>query len=374
MVNRKKQLLRILLLPLAWLYGMITKFRNFLFDKEILPSESFPTVVITIGNITVGGTGKTPHTEYFIELLKEKFNVAVLSRGYKRKTIGYVCASPKCNAQTIGDEPYQMYQKFPEVTIAVDANRRNGIKTILASHPSTNVVLLDDAYQHRYVKANQTILLVDYNRMITRDKMLPYGRLRESAEGKSRADIVIVTKCPCKLTPIEARNIIKTLKLLAYQDIYFSCYQYQDIVAVFPPYQIIPNKVLKKEQYGVLLVTGIAEPTPLIEHIETWGKSVETLILPDHHFFTPKDMTDIIDKFENLPVAKRIILVTEKDAARIVNDNTYPHHLKPFTFKIPIKVNFLYDQQKIINSKIINYVSKNQRNSSVSKSKNGKIS
>lgn len=236
-----------------------------LFDKHILPTESFPISVISVGNITVGGTGKTPHTEYLVSILKKKFNVAVLSRGYKRKTVGYIYANATASAQTIGDEPFQIYQKHPDIVVAVDANRRNGIKQILLSHPQTDVVLLDDAFQHRYVEANQTILLVDYNRPITEDNMLPYGNLRESIDGIKRADIILITKCPPNLTPIEARNIHKSLNLLAYQNIFYTSFAYGDVKSVFIPNQIVTTSIIQEQQFGILLVTGIAQPEPLLD-------------------------------------------------------------------------------------------------------------
>ncbi len=345
-----------------------------LFDKHILPTESFPISVISVGNITVAGTGKTPHTEYLVSILKKKFNVAVLSRGYKRKTVGYIYANATASAQTIGDEPFQIYQKHPDIVVAVDANRRNGIKQILLSHPQTDVVLLDDAFQHRYVEANQTILLVDYNRPITEDNMLPYGNLRESIDGIKRADIILITKCPPNLTPIEARNIHKSLNLLAYQNIFYTSFAYGDVKSVFIPNQIVTTSIIQEQQFGILLVTGIAQPEPLLDYICTLTPYVEKLLFPDHHFFTQQDMGIIIEMFENMKQEKRLIMVTEKDAARLVNDPLFPDHLKPYTCMLPISVNFLFQQQKIFNSKIIDYVSKNQRNSNVPKRKNATLS
>jgi tetraacyldisaccharide 4'-kinase len=374
MVTNRNVFIRILLLPLSWIYGWITSLRNLLFDREILPSESFPVSVISIGNITVGGTGKTPHTEYLVNLLKKKFHIAVLSRGYKRKTVGYLCADSSASAKTIGDEPFQIYKKNPDIIVAVDANRRNGIKQILQSNPQTDVILLDDAFQHRYVEANQSILLVDYNRPITEDYMLPYGNLRESIDGIKRADIIIVSKCPSNLTPIEARNIYKTLNLLAYQDMYYTSVKYSQPISVFIPNQTLTESSIKKQQFAILLVTGIAQPEPLVAHVKSLSKQVETILLPDHHFFTPKDMSTIIDTFENMSQAKRLIFVTEKDAARLLTEQTYPDHLKPYTFMLPISVEFLFQQQKLFNSKITDYVSKNQRNSNVPKRKNATIS
>ncbi len=185
------------LYPVSWLYGAVVIIRNKLFDWGLFRSKSFDVPVICVGNLSVGGTGKTPHTEYLIKLLHDKYQVAVLSRGYKRRTQGYVLATPQSTARTIGDEPYQMYTKFPSVTLAVDENRCHGIEKLLAlKKPAVDVVLLDDAFQHRYVKPGLSILLTDYHRLFCDDALLPAGRLREPVSGKNRAQIIIVTKCP----------------------------------------------------------------------------------------------------------------------------------------------------------------------------------
>ena len=205
------------LLPLSWCYGLVVKLRNFLFETGALKSRSFTVPVIAVGNITVGGTGKTPHVEYLVDLLKNQFNVAVLSRGYKRKSKGFIIAQQDTPVHEIGDEPYQMKQKFPSVTIAVDKKRCHGIDMLMDNDSKLDVVLLDDAFQHRYVKPGVNILLVDYHRLIIYDTLLPAGRLRESLDGKDRADIVIVTKCPKELKPMEYRVITKAMHLYPYQ-------------------------------------------------------------------------------------------------------------------------------------------------------------
>ena len=203
------------LLPISWLYGIGVSIRNFLFNIGILKSRSFDIPIISVGNITVGGTGKTPHVEYLIRLLKDNFNIAVLSRGYKRKSKEFILADDDTEMSMIGDEPYQMKQKFPNITVAVDKDRCHGIEQICGNNSTknTDVILLDDAYQHRYVKAGINILLVDYHRMLSSDKLLPAGRLRESEDGKSRADMVIITKCPSDLKPMEFRVITKAMDL-----------------------------------------------------------------------------------------------------------------------------------------------------------------
>ncbi len=210
------------LTPLSWLYGLGVGLRNFCFQVGILKSRSFSVPIISVGNITVGGTGKTPHVEYLIRLLQEKFNVAVLSRGYKRKSRGFVMATKDTTARDIGDEPQQMHLKFPKVTVAVDPKRVRAIEQLTANDPNLDVILLDDAFQHRYVKPGINILLVDYHRLIIYDRLMPVGRLREPVSGKNRADIVIVTKCPKDLKPMDFRIISKALERHRYQHHYFT--------------------------------------------------------------------------------------------------------------------------------------------------------
>ena len=209
------------LTPLSWLYGLGVGIRNQLFELGILRQNSFDVPVISVGNITVGGSGKTPHVEYLIRLLQDKAQVAVLSRGYKRKSNGYQLANDNSTMQTIGDEPYQMKQKFPSIHVAVDANRCRGIRHIINEEPTNNtdVILLDDAFQHRYVKPGINILLVDYHRLIIYDKLMPAGRLREPLSGKDRADVVIITKCPKDLKPMEFRVLSKAMNLYPYQSL-----------------------------------------------------------------------------------------------------------------------------------------------------------
>ena len=247
------------LLPLSWLYGLGVKFRNMLFEVGILQSRSFDVPVISVGNITVGGTGKTPHVEYLISLLKDKVKVAVLSRGYKRKTRGFVIADENATAKTVGDEPLQMKRKFgDDITVAVDRNRCHGIDK-LTGNDSTgdiDVVLLDDAFQHRYVTPGINILLVDYHRLIIYDKLLPAGRLREPLNGKNRADIVIVTKCPHDLKPMEYRVITKAMDLFPFQRLYFTRLDYKDLTPVFGGKEMPLDRISHDEH--ILLLTGIA--------------------------------------------------------------------------------------------------------------------
>ena len=344
------------------------RLRNKLFDWGFLHSKSFDVPVICVGNLTVGGTGKTPHTEYLIRLLQQEgLNVAVLSRGYKRKTKGYILADAGSNAPQIGDEPYQMKRKFPQARIAVDADRRRGISQLeLLDNPPVDVALLDDAFQHRYVKAGINILLTDYNRLFTEDLLLPAGRLREPASGKNRAQIVIVTKCPPDIKPIDFNITAKQVNLYPYQKLYFTQIRYGVPAPLFP--EFIGNgevsNVLSGEEH-VLLVTGIASPQPLVEEIKLHARQVKLLPFADHHNFSAKDLQLIEKEFARMQGRKRLILTTEKDAARLKGHPSLSNELKSHLYVIPIEVEFLLNQQESFNQNIIGYVRKNSRNSSL---------
>ncbi|MEG1563379.1 MAG: tetraacyldisaccharide 4'-kinase, partial [Bacteroides sp.] len=272
------------LYPLSYLYGMGVVLRNKLFDWGYLPSKSFGVPTICIGNLAVGGTGKTPHTEYLIHLLRPHFHLAVLSRGYKRQTKGYVLSTPQSHADSIGDEPYQIQSKFPDIRVAVDENRCHGIEQLLKlSEPAVDVVLLDDAFQHRYIKAGLNILLTDYHRLFCDDALLPAGRLREPIEGKNRAQVVIVTKCPKDLKPIDYNIIGKRLALYPYQQLFFSTFRYGKHKRLFPDPTETPERKLSSLKTGeqVLLLTGIASPDPLLRHIKTYTSHIDLLSFDD---------------------------------------------------------------------------------------------
>ena len=367
MVNNDSLKIKSFLLPISWIYGMVVGIRNLLFDRDILPSESYDKIVISIGNITVGGTGKTPHAEYLTSLLKDDFKIAVLSRGYKRKTKGFLFADESSSAKIIGDEPFQIHSKFKDVIVAVDADRRNGIKMILQKYPDTEVILLDDAFQHRFVLPNISVLLIDYNRLITDDCLLPAGNLREPAHERQRADIFIVTKCPQDLHPMEAREISKALNPRPYQDLFFTYYKYGAFQSVFALSETISHEQIKREGYSLLLVTGIARPEPLIAFLASLSRNVKQITLPDHHFFSANDIQTIVSTFSAINSEKKLIVITEKDAARLIDESLYPESLKSFTYSLPLHVNFLFEGQPTFNNKIKSYVSKNQRNSILSK-------
>ena len=354
--------------PLSSLYGLGVELRNQLFELNILKSRSFTTPVISVGNITVGGTGKTPHVEYLVRLLSKEAKVAVLSRGYKRKTHGYLLADKDSTMRDIGDEPYQMKLKFPNIEVAVDANRCEGIDHLINDEQTkdTDVIILDDAYQHRYVKPGINILLVDYHRLIIYDELLPSGRLREPIESKKRADIVIITKCPDSLNPIDYRVLTKAMKLYAYQSLFFTSLHYGAPYLLFGGDE---TRVPKKQDSDVLLLTGIASPEQMIDDVQPNVKSLKPLTFPDHHAFSPRDIEKINNTFAAMPEESRVILTTEKDAARLRNVSGLSEEVKQRLLVLPVEVKFMLDGEEIFNDKIISYVRKNSRNSILVKRK-----
>ena len=359
------------LLPLSWLYGLGVGFRNLLFEMGILKSRPYSTPVISVGNITVGGTGKTPHVEYLIRLLKDQAKVAVLSRGYKRKTSGFVLAGDDATVRTIGDEPYQMKTKFPDITVAVDKKRTRGIEKLTSGGyvKDIDVILLDDAFQHRYVKPGINILLVDYHRLIIYDKLLPAGRLREPVVSKNRADIVIVTKCPKDLKPMEFRVITKAMGLYPYQQLFFSTHEFGTLRPVFPT---APNAEISQTlseslaDKNVLLLTGIASPEQMLIDLKTYAKEVTPLAFSDHHDFKKKDVDRINEAFNALPSPK-LIVTTEKDETRLKQVDGLSDEVKSRLYVLPIKIQILLEQENTFNQSIINYVRKNSRNSILAK-------
>lgn len=360
------------LLPLSWLYGLGVGFRNSLFDLGILKSRSFDVPVISVGNITVGGSGKTPHVEYLIRLLRNRSKVAVLSRGYKRKSKGYVLAGPDTTMKEIGDEPYQMHKKFSDIYVAVDKKRCHGIERLTSDEETkdTDVILLDDAYQHRYVKPGINILLVDYHRLIIYDKLLPAGRLREPKEGKTRADIVIVTKCPKDLKPMSFRVLSRALNLFPYQQLYFTRLAYSDMYQLFGSSTRSISDIAPLEH--ALLLTGIASPEQMVEDLQPYCKHITPLRFADHHQFTQDDVERINSTFASLP-SPRLIITTEKDATRLENMQGLSDDVRQNLYVLPIEVKVMLDQEEKFNSTILSYVHKNSKTSTLTKEKNRKL-
>ena len=285
----------ILLYPLSLIYGFITAVRNFLYDADILKSTSLPVPVICVGNITVGGTGKTPHTEYLVDLLEKNFKVATLSRGYKRKTKDFRIASISATVSEIGDEPLQIFRKFPDTLVAVDRNRVSGVWRILHHRPGTQVIILDDGFQHRSITPGLSILLTDFDRPFMHDHMLPYGNLREDKSNMRRADIILITKCPENLSPIQRRLIVKSIAKAPYQNLYFTTLSYGAPLPVFGEKNGMESSLdlSKCTGSGIVLLTGIANPKPLREYLEKFFGEIKELAFPDHYAYKDKDFVTI---------------------------------------------------------------------------------
>lgn len=354
-------MLKILLFPLALLYGIAVYFRNYLFDIGVLKSKKFDQATICVGNLTVGGTGKTPHIEYLIKLLQKDFSIATLSRGYKRKTKGFIVANESSSATHIGDEPFQMFSKFPNITVSVDEDRVRGINGLNSLYPNLDVILLDDAFQHRYVSPGISILLTDFKNLVTRDIFLPAGRLRDSIKQIKRADIVIVTKCPEKIEKIDIQNFREELKLSVKQDLYFSKIKYGDIKPVFDKSLGIIDQ---SEDTKITALAGIANPKPMLEHLEKSYTITNKIILPDHYHFSEKKIRAIFESFSQIRAKAKIIVTTEKDASRLRSLSNLPDEIKKYFYFLPIEVEFLYGAEEF-NDKIYSYVRKSERNGSL---------
>jgi tetraacyldisaccharide 4'-kinase len=340
---------RLLLFPFALLYGLGVRLRNLAYDRGWLTSQSFNIPLVCIGNLAVGGTGKSPLTEHLIGTLKERYLVAALSRGYKRRTRGYVLAGPGTTALEIGDEPRQLHLKHPDVPVAVGEARAEAIPQLLFDRPQTQVVVLDDAFQHRAVRAGLNILLTDRNNLYSRDFFLPTGDLRDQRSSARRADIVIVTKCPPSMTREEAASIRIELKLDDGQELYFSTIVHDD------PYHLSTG--IRRElgrDTEALLFTGIANPAPLKAHLHEKLLSYEEMRFRDHHLFNIDDIRDILRRFETLESEDRIILTTEKDAVKLSRFSSVLND-KP-VYVMPIRMAFLFDGENRFQGRIFNFI------------------
>ena len=319
--------------------------RNRLFDKNILKSSSFNFPIICVGNLAAGGTGKTPMTEYLLRFLKKDFKTATLSRGYKRKTTGFAIANEQTTALEIGDEPMQFHQKFPDVVVAVGEERLVAIPQLLHERPETEVIILDDAFQHRQVQAGLNILLTDYSDLYTRDLMLPAGNLRDVRSSSARADIIVVTKCPAAITKEEKRKIIDEIDPTDQQQVFFTTIVYGK------PYHLFDRQELELAQdFAVLLVCGIANPAPLKTYLTDTVHTYDLLRYADHHIFHTNDLRDIKQQFEKLKAGKKIVLTTEKDAVRL---EKFVAELRDFPiYVIPVEHAFLFAEEDAFRSRI----------------------
>jgi tetraacyldisaccharide 4'-kinase len=349
---------RTLLFPFSIGYFLVVTIRNFLFNKGILKSRTYRIPVISVGNITVGGTGKTPLTEFLIRLLSPHYHCALLSRGYGRKTKGPILAGKNASPESIGDEPMQMKLKYPDLIVAVAEKRVSGMEKLLNLPSPPQVVLMDDAYQHRAVSPGLSILISDYYRPIYKDICLPAGNLREPVAGKKRAQIIIINKCPTDFSEREKNLVLKKLAPLSYQQVYFSS------IAYHSPRKLFSSKTQEKIETKnhkinnpILAIAGIGNPVPFFAEVGKYSDKVETIAFRDHHDFTENDFNKILVQLERMG-SKTIVLTTEKDAVKLKHKSIIPE-LSEKIWYIPIELKILFNQQGTFIKTIENYVRSN---------------
>ena len=340
---------RILLLPFALVYGLIILLRNWLYDKQIKSSISFGLPIICVGNLSVGGTGKSPMVEFIVLHLKNIYKVATLSRGYKRKTRGYVLATDQTTAIDVGDEPMQFHRKFPDIPVAVGEQRVFAIPQLLHDRPEIEVIILDDAFQHREIKAGLNILLTEYDNLFTRDFYLPTGDLRDSRSSYKRADIIVVTKCRPDMSEEERNEIIHEVEPLEHQLVFFSAIAYGTI------YHITRNTFgYIDAETEILLITGIANPKPLKKYVEERVQTYQMLHYNDHHIFSIDDWREIKKRFNSIEDNKKMILTTDKDAMRL---QKFAQEINEMPFYVlPIEHKILFDETNKFTNRIIDFI------------------
>ncbi len=343
-------LVRVLLYPLALLYGAVVWLRNRLYDGGFFSAVSFSVPVIVVGNLSVGGTGKTPHVEYLIRLLKDQYRVATMSRGYKRHTSGFQLADADTNALRIGDEPMQYHLAFPDIAVSVAEERMTGIPALLQKRPEVEVVLLDDAFQHRSVKPGRAVLITDFAKPFYEDFILPYGTLRESRKAYERAHIIIVSKCPPDLSAAAAENIRRKIAPKAHQTVLFSTIEYGTA------YDLFSGNGVDLRGKSALVVAGIAKPGPLEAYVASLAQTTHLLSYPDHHYFVSKDLDEIETTLRNWQVEDKIIVTTQKDAARLLLHRERLERDGWQVAVLPIQVRFLFDGAAVFNEAILSYV------------------
>ncbi|MBB4079989.1 tetraacyldisaccharide 4'-kinase [Lewinella aquimaris] len=343
---------KLLLSPLSLLYGAGVGFRNWAYRRGIMRGISFSVPVISVGNLSVGGAGKTPHIEYLIRLLDPYINIATLSRGYRRKTRGFLEVRPEMPVEDVGDEPLQYARKFPDVMVTVAEERAFAIPEIVGRRPDIQLVLLDDAFQHRAVKPGLNILLTEYALPFTRDYLLPSGRLREWRSGYERADVIVVSKCPPNLDRAAADRLIEEIDPLPHQRVFFSYYGYAT------PYYLLDHRYRLRMEEGidVLLISAIANTDYLLSHLRTAAKNVRSLDYADHHYFSANDLSNLKRRFEEMPGRHRAIITTEKDATRLEVHREYIAAEKLPVFVLPVEVKFHFGQGGIFDQLVRDYL------------------
>lgn len=345
------QYLKFLLYPFSLLYGLVMWLRNRLYDSGTLTAVSFDIPMIAVGNLSVGGTGKTPHVEYLIRLLKDRFSVATLSRGYNRRTRGFFLANEDSTAAQLGDEPMQFHQKFPEISVCVGEERMLAVPELLRERQDTQVILLDDAFQHRSIKPGRNILVTEYNRPFTRDHVVPFGRLREGRKGYERADIIIVSKCPANMPAAEKQAMEREIAPLPHQQLFFTSLQYGQLYDMLSgaPVAVTPEA-------AILLVCGIARPAPLVQHLKEQYKEVFLLPFPDHYYYSNSDLEKIERELKGLPGTEKLVVTTEKDAVRLHLLQARLEQLNLQMAVIPVEISFLFGEGNSFNNYIFDYI------------------
>jgi tetraacyldisaccharide 4'-kinase len=354
----------IFLYPFSLIYGFVAGLRNFLFNAGVLRSYEFSVPVICVGNIAAGGTGKTPHAEYLISILSNNFKVALLSRGYRRKSKGFLIAGKDSTISEIGDEPLQISRKFPGITVAVDRDRVHGVNEILSLMPETSVILLDDGFQHRSLRPGLSILLTDYNNLIINDHLLPYGNLRESRHNMHRADIILITKSPEGISPIQRRLIVREMNKKPYQNLYFTSLKYCEPVPLFE--DGTKAGPFREGKPDMVLVTGIANPAPLKEYLSGKAGELVHLCFSDHHNFIMADIDKIMKAYNDLKAPDKYIITTEKDSVRLREFTNIAEPFRSAFYYIPVGIWFLNDDKDEFDNLIIDYVRKNKKNNRIS--------
>lgn len=349
--------MRILLLPIAFFYYIVLIVRHKLYDWHLLKSKSFEQPVICVGNLALGGTGKTPHVEYLIDLLSEQYRVCVVSRGYGRKTKGFQLANLNCCAETIGDEPMQYVGKFSDILVAVDENRNRAIELMNTMDRPPELYLLDDAFQHRSTRAGLNILLTAYDKLYCNDHLIPVGTLRDVKHAAQRANIIMVTKSPDSLDNCKKAEIIGKLSPLPQQNVYFSSLQYERFKAI----NQAANRANPDEADTVLLFCGIARPEMLVTELKRCYHQVVVMTFHDHHPYKSSNVADILQRYQNMEGTKKIVITTEKDWARLTNSPYLCQFDSVPLFVVPINIKI--DEEEKFKLEILNYVRKNSQNS-----------
>jgi tetraacyldisaccharide 4'-kinase len=358
-MHTKRLYFAVILFPLSLIYGAVVFFRNLFFNLGIFSSVSFDLPVISVGNITAGGTGKTPHVEYLAGLLKSLYKIAVLSRGYKRKSVGFQLVVEGSTVANTGDELLQIRNQFPELIVAADRKRVHGIRQLTRQYPELDVIILDDGFQHRYVNPGLSILLVDHNRPVFRDFLLPLGNLRESRCNINRADMVIVTKCPLEMNEMQRQEFTGRLCLEHQQPVFFTCYQYEDPVPVFEGLsKAMPISHEKESNPAILMVAGIADTRPLKDYLSTCTTRLLTLTYNDHHAYNITNIRSIENRFNELPEDSKIIVTTAKDAVKFREMSVEWRNLSNSLYYLPLRVKFLGDGEKAFNETIMSFCGK----------------